>query len=157
VPHRGLCAPGFRLLCRAVFGVGGRAGSLSCVVVRPPPPFFFHPLRGPARSTLGDDVVAQPLSKSKKRKLRMEATRQRKEAEAAAAADVGGDDDDEQQRVVHREVEHESLLDRLLNEDVELEELDEEEAEPAAGASDFVEEQENVEQEQSEEGGRELE
>ena len=39
----------------------------------------------------------------------------------------------------------------------QLEELDEEEAEPAAGASDFVEEQENVEQEQSEEGGRELE
>ena len=40
VPHRGLCAPGFRSLCRVVFGVGGRAGSLSCVVVRPPPPFF---------------------------------------------------------------------------------------------------------------------
>ena len=91
------------------------------------------------------DDVPERLTKRQKKRRRDERRRKGKEAEAAAAADVGGDDDDEQQRVVHREVEHESLLDRLLNEDVELEELDEEEAEPAAGASDFVEEQENVE------------
>ena len=97
--------------------------------------------------------MAQPLSKSKKRKLRMEATRQRKEAEATAAAAA---DDDDQPPHLRREHEHENL-EQLLNKDVELKELDEEEAEPAAGASDFVEEQENVEQEQSEEGGRELE
>ena len=114
-----------------------------------------HPLRGPGFRK--HDDVPERLTKRQKKRRRDERRRKGKEAEAAAAADVGGDDDDEQQRVVHREVEHESLLDRLLNEDVELEELDEEEAEPAAGASDFVEEQENVEQEQSEEGGRELE